>query len=215
MIKRFALMAFLAVLLIPAPAWADSIDFGFTGGTVSGDSLGLTGSSTLTSTSVLPSGTSFAAALPTGLGSVSIVTGALISGTLGSGGTFSSVGSSITITANGTWGGIPAGTIYSGSFNTDITWAQVGSAYTLSGGLFGTASNALIAALFPSGCTGCGGPGDGALVSLTVAGSVPFSGSAGITSGNVTHVVPEPGTLALFGSGLLGIAGLIRRRLSA
>ncbi len=36
-----------------------------------------------------------------------------------------------------------------------------------------------------------------------------------IEGGAASVVVPEPGTLALFGTGLIGIAGLIRRRLSA
>jgi hypothetical protein len=53
------------------------------------------------------------------------------------------------------------------------------------------------------------------LITLTVAGSVPFNGSAAISSGDINVAVPEPGTLALFGTGLIGIAGLIRHRSKA
>jgi hypothetical protein len=43
--------------------------------------------------------------------------------------------------------------------------------------------------------------------------SIP-SGSS-VTDLTNSQVVPEPGTLALFGSGLIGIAGLIRRKLTS
>jgi hypothetical protein len=42
---------------------------------------------------------------------------------------------------------------------------------------------------------------------------VVFSFGTGPANINGTTVVPEPGTLALFGTGLLGIAAIIRRRL--
>jgi hypothetical protein len=39
--------------------------------------------------------------------------------------------------------------------------------------------------------------------------------SVSVGSGDVNNAVPEPGTLALLGTGLLSIAGLVRRKLTS
>jgi hypothetical protein len=57
----------------------------------------------------------------------------------------------------------------------------------------------------------------GATVQLTInTGKGFFNGSTTISSGDTnftTATVPEPGSLSLFGTGLIGIAGLVRRKL--
>lgn len=203
--------ATLGLTIAPTPALADSVDFGFTGGTLTSGGTALSGSSTLTVVQVLPGGSGFASL---NLGTVTFTTGTLATGSLAAGGTFNS-GGTLTVTANGTWGGLSNGAvIYSGSFSGTTNWSVAGTSYVLSGPLSGALSSALAALLFP-GCTGCNGTGAGALTTLTVTGSVPFSSPAGISSGDINAAVPEPGTLALFGSGLLGIAGAIRRKLTS
>jgi hypothetical protein len=55
----------------------------------------------------------------------------------------------------------------------------------------------------------------GAAAQLTVnTGTNLFDGSAQLASGDtsLTLAVPEPGTLSLFGTGLIGLASAIRRK---
>lgn len=204
MIKNTVLLTLL-VLALPLAAFAGSnIDFTNSGGSLSGTNSGLTlGGSTLIAANGLGGG------LITGndLGTLSFSTGLLSSGTLQMGGTFAA-GGAFSITGNGT-SGIPNGTIFSGSFTGPVSWTLITLAngthnYTLTGSLTGN---------WYTGTTI-----SGATVQLTInTGRGYFNGETNISSGdtNFTTTVPEPGSLGLLGTGLIGIGGVIRRKLKS
>ena len=199
--KKMLLLAVLALALPTAVFAGSGVDYTNSGGTLSGTSSGLSLSgSVLVAVNGLNGG-----GLITGnnLGSLEFSTGALTSGSLQMGGTFAA-GGSFTITGNGT-SGIPNGTLFTGSFSGPVTWTLMTLSngthnYTLSGSLWGW--------------NGSGTPTQGVTVQLTInTGKGFFNGSTNISSGDTNIVVPEPGSLSLLGTGLIGLAGVIRRKL--
>jgi hypothetical protein len=190
MVKRIVLLVVLALALPLAAFASSSIDIANAGGVVSGNSSGLS----LTGSTLFKYG----GIVGLNLGSVTFTTGAFTSGDAQTGGTLAP-GGNFQIVGNGT-SGVPNCVIFSGTFSSG-TWDLVTLAngthdYILTGGL-----------VSPSGQVG-------ATIQLTVnPGKGFFSGTANLSSGDTNLVVPEPGTLSLFGTGLIGLAGILRYKL--
>jgi len=200
----------LMTLALPMAALGSSVDFTNSGGTVSGGNAGLSLSG---SKLIAVSGLNGMGLITGNLGSVTLSTGALSGGSLTMGGTFAA-GGSFVIMGNGT-NGIPNTVIFNGSFSGPATWVLVNLSngtreYTLSGALTGTWFT--------------GAPANGATIQLTIpVGTGFFNGSTKISSGdnnissgdnNISVTVsPELGSLTFVGSGFVGLAGMLRRKL--
>jgi hypothetical protein len=198
--RRVLVLALLA-LALPMAAWADGIDLVNKFGTISISAGGITSTG-----SQLKQFNGVVAAPGHSLGSVSFSTGALIGGSIQTGGTFSDVGSSFVVTGKGPQ--VPhKGTIFSGAFVGPVSWTLVSQSgqsltYSLSGAIQGTLWNGR----FVTGTT---------TQTITSTNGQLTLGIGHIRVGNTSILTPEPGTLGLLGTGLVAIAGMLRRKFVA
>jgi len=201
---RVLLLALWVVgcMLMPTHSFASSsTDYSNSGGTLSGTNAGLT----LTGSTLVAVNAS-GGVITGDLGTVSFNTGALTSGSLNHNATFGA-GGSFTVNGNG-MNGIPNGVLFSGTFTGTSTWTLATLSngthnYTLMGEVDGTAGGMSVNAFTEQ---------------LTInTGKGFFDGSTTIAGGDTSVVavasVPEPSSLALFGTGTLALGALLRRKL--
>ena len=194
----------LILFAIPVAAWANSTNFQSSGGQITSNGSVLTlNASTLTGVTGI-----FGGPASGNLGAVSFTTGSLLKGSLATGATFAA-GGSFSLSGNGS-NGLPSGILFTGTFSSPTVWTatfvsgagpnHLGAwVYTLSGNVAGVLS---------------GGQHISAKVTFST-NDVP-KGQQFTDFANLNHgagvLVPEPGSLALTATGLMGLAFLVRRK---
>ena len=199
--KRVVWGLALLVLVLPIAARADGINLTNQFGTVTISNSGI-----VTQGSELMSFNGIQAPKNHSLGTVSFATGALLTGDIWNGGTFSDVGSSFMVTGRGSYGE-PRGLIFAGAFTGTIDWNLVASnkqfhEYQLIGEIIGQ--------LY----TGRTVTGSTTQTIYTYWNQEKVDHKGAIHLGSTHLNTPEPSTLGLMGAGLLAIAGAVRRKLA-
>jgi hypothetical protein len=189
---RRVLLLILLCLALPLAVSASSVDIQSAGGTITALASGLSLSGDVI--------TSYGGIGGSNLGTVTFSTGPFVTGgpsapgTIGLGGTF-------TITLNASAPGGP-GVVFTGTFVSG-TWSQPGGPgathpFTFTAFVTGTGNSSV------------------SISEITMNGTIGPNGNIVGGSGDIilsTTPVPEPGTLGLLGTGLVGLGGLLRRRI--